>query len=86
MKDGSKVIEEINVADAHPAGKRPFGRKQYIEKFKILTDGLIEKEESNRFLKTVQNLKKIKANKLWMLNLEVKQSFKGRETMKKAIF
>ena len=27
MKNGSTISEEINVADAHPAGKRPFGRK-----------------------------------------------------------
>ena len=27
MKDGSTISEEINVADAHPAGKRPFKRK-----------------------------------------------------------
>ena len=30
MKNGSTISEEINVADAHPAGKRPFGRKEYI--------------------------------------------------------
>ena len=61
MKDGSTISEEINVADAHPAGKRPFTRKEYINKFKSLTDNIISKKESDRFLKCVQNLEKIKS-------------------------
>ena len=60
MKNGSTISEEINVADAHPAGKRPFGRKEYINKFKVLTDNIISKKESQRFLKCVQNLRKLK--------------------------
>ena len=46
MKDGSSISEEIKVADAHPAGKRPFERLQYIEKFRTLTDGIISGKES----------------------------------------
>ena len=57
MKNGSTISEEINVADAHPAGKRPFERDQYIKKFKTLTDGLITKKESARFITLVQKLK-----------------------------
>ena len=64
MKDGSTISEEINVADAHPAGKRPFKRKEYINKFKTLTDEIISKKESERFLKCVQNLPKLKAKDL----------------------
>ena len=71
MKNGSTISEEINVADAHPAGKRPFGRKEYINKFKTLTDGIIYKKESERFLKVVQNLRKLKAKDLKGLNIEV---------------
>ena len=36
MKDGSKIAEEIRVADAHPNGKNPFKREDYIKKFKTL--------------------------------------------------
>ena len=64
MKNGLTISEEINVADAHPAGKRPFTRKEYINKFKILTDGIISKKESDRFLKCVQNLSKLNAKDL----------------------
>ena len=32
MKNGEKIVDEISVADAHPAGNRPFERENYIEK------------------------------------------------------
>ncbi len=86
MKDGSIISEEINVADAHPAGKRPFLRKEYINKFKSLTDGIISKKESDRFLKCVQNLPKLKAKDLMGLNVEVKSSVKDKSKSSKGIF
>jgi 2-methylcitrate dehydratase len=86
MKNGSTFSEEINVADAHPAGKRPFGRKEYINKFKILTGGIISKKESNRFLKLVQNLKKLKAKDLKGLNIEVVSKIRKKSTTSKGIF
>ena len=49
MKSGSTISDEINVADAHPAGARPFKREQYIEKFKTLTKGIISNSESPSF-------------------------------------
>ena len=72
MKDGSSISEEIKVADAHPAGKKPFTRNEYINKFKTLTDDIITKKESDRFLKAVQDLRKLKSGELPKLNVEVK--------------
>ncbi len=86
MKDGSTISEAINVADAHPAGKRPFERDQYIEKFKTLTDGFISNNESMRFLKTVQNLKNLKASDLKGLNIEVSPKFRKKNRFKNCIF
>ena len=86
MKDGSKISEEINVADAHPAGKRPFLRKEYINKFKSLTEDIISKKESDRFLKCVQNLPKLKAKDLMGLNVEIKSSIKDKTKSSKGIF
>jgi len=86
MKDGSMISDEINVADAHPAGKRPFKREQYIEKFKTLTDGLISKAESERFLKTVQNLKSLKSSDLKGLNIEMIPALKRQKNRKIRIF
>ena len=86
MKNGSKIEREISVADAHPSGKRPFKREQYIEKFENLTSGLITSSESNRFLDTVQNLTKLRSSDLKRLNIEVKARIKARKNLKKSIF
>ena len=86
MKDGSMISDEINVADAHPAGKRPFKREQYIEKFKTLTEGIISNKESKRFLQLVQNLKKLNSNELKGLNIEVLKKIKKKQTKKLTIF
>ena len=86
MNDGSTISEEINVADAHPSGKRPFGREQYIEKFRTLTDEIISRKESERFLMLVQNLKKLRSNDLKSLNIEVIKKLKNKQSKKLTIF
>ena len=85
MKDGSKIAEEISVADAHPNGKNPFKRKDYINKFKTLTKYIIDEEESNRFLNDVQNLRNMAKSELHKLNIKVKLDQKN-SIFKKAIF
>ena len=86
MKNGKTISEEINVADAHPAGKRPFERRQYIEKFKTLTKGIISETESKRFLTQVQNLKKIKNNGLRALNIEILKKYNKKTIKRSSIF
>ena len=85
MKNGPSISEEIIVADAHPSGKRPFERNEYINKFKNLTEGIITKNESFRFLKLVQNLKKLSSKELNGLNIEISGNKRGK-TRKIAIF
>ena len=77
--------EQLERADAHPYGARPFKRKNYIKKFKTLTDKIISKKESERFLKTVQNLRKLKKGQLVKLNIEVSAK-KIKRNKKKSIF
>jgi len=86
MKDGSRIFEEISVADAHPNGKNPFKRKDYIKKFKTLTSGIIETSESERFLNDVQNLKNLKKSELQKLNIEVKSELQKSGDSNKGIF
>ena len=71
LKNNKKVIEEQGVADANPYGSRPFKRLNYINKFLTLTKGVITKKESDRFLKDVQNLKKLRSNQLNKLNIVI---------------
>jgi len=85
MKDGTRIEDEILVADAHPSGDRPFERSNYIEKFQILTEGIIKPKESERFLNSVQNLRKLKSGELTKLNVEVKGKSR-RNRGKKSIF
>ena len=85
LKNGKRIIEKLDKADAHPYGSRPFKRKDYINKFLTLTKGIISKKESQRFLKTVQNLKKLKSGNLNKLNIEVKKTILKRN-YKKGIF
>ena len=86
MKNGVIISDEINVADAHPSGARPFKREQYIEKFKTLTDEFITKKESQRFLNSVQNLRKLKPIDLNGLNIELIHKKRGKKRNKSAIF
>ena len=85
LKNGKKFSEELDKADAHPYGARPFKRENYINKFLTLTKDIISNSESNRFLKTVQNLRKLKPGQLNKLNIEIKKS-KLKRNYKKAIF
>jgi len=71
LKSGEKIIDELAVANAHPAGARPFARDNYINKFKTLTDGIISEAESNRFLDLVQNLPELDAAGVNEINVQV---------------
>ena len=86
MKNGSTISDEIDVADAHPAGSKPFGREEYIEKFKNLTKGIISNKESDGFLDLAQNLRKLKSFDLKKLNIEVILNKKPRDSQKNSIF
>jgi 2-methylcitrate dehydratase len=69
FKDGTKLVDELGVANAHPNGAKPFGRDDYINKFRILTEGIISAREANRFLEVVQDLAKLKAGELGELGV-----------------
>ncbi|NCU47986.1 MAG: MmgE/PrpD family protein [Candidatus Fonsibacter ubiquis] len=86
MKDGIKIEDELGIADANPWGKRPFERKNYIEKFRSLTKDFISKSESERFLKAVQNLRDLKSSQLDQLNIEVLDKIQKIQRKKIAIF
>ena len=66
---GKKITDEIAVADAHPLGARPFARANYINKFQTLTEDLISRDESERFIAAAQKLGELKANDLGGLNV-----------------
>mgnify|MGYP001375548510 FL=1 len=86
MKDGTTIIDERAVADAHPNGLRPFRRNNYVEKFNMLTDGIISNKEAKRFLQLVQNLKNLKSKDINALNVEVMSKMHKKRAKKTTIF
>ncbi|MGL6235061.1 MAG: 2-methylcitrate dehydratase PrpD [Segniliparus sp.] len=71
FKDGSELVDELAVADAHSLGAKPFARADYIEKFRTLAEGVIDEGEQNRFLSVVQRLGELEAGELDHLNVVV---------------
>jgi 2-methylcitrate dehydratase len=69
MKDGSRLVDEMAVANAHTLGATPWQRPDYIGKFRTLTEGIIAPREAERFLDVVQNLSRLKAEELHLLNI-----------------
>ena len=54
--DGSKIEDELRVANAHPMGERPFGRAEYEAKFRALAEPWLEQKEIERFLTSALKL------------------------------
>lgn len=71
MKDGSQIADEIERANAHPAGARPFVRENYIGKFDMLTEGLITTAERNRFIALAERLPELSAAEVMDLTVEM---------------
>ncbi|MEU8632756.1 MmgE/PrpD family protein [Amycolatopsis sp. NPDC048633] len=69
LADGRTLTDEIAVADAHPAGARPFAREQYVAKFRTLAEGVIEEADQDRFLDTVSRLAELTADEVRELAL-----------------
>jgi len=69
LADGGRLADEIAVADAHPLGTRPFARADYLRKFRTLTEELISKEESRRFVQAAERLPALDATGMAGLNV-----------------
>lgn len=71
LHSGEVIVDELAVADAHPLGTRPFERKQYVEKFTELADGVVEPVEQQRFLAVVESLADLESGAVGGLNVLV---------------
>ncbi|WP_374251461.1 MmgE/PrpD family protein [Xanthobacter sp.] len=77
LKDGRVIADELAIADAHPLGARPFGRREYIAKFRALAEGVVSPSEQDRFLGTVERLTRLKADDLSGLTFQVDPALLG---------
>jgi 2-methylcitrate dehydratase len=72
LTDGGTIVDEIAVADAHPLGARPFARDDYIRKFRVLAEPVLEPEEIERFLELVQRLPELSPEEVQQLSIVAK--------------
>lgn len=71
FKNGTTLVDELGVANAHPAGAKPFKRADYIRKFDTLTAEIITKDERNRFIQLVERLPELTAAEVQLLNVQI---------------
>ena len=69
LNDGTVIADELAVANAHTLGATPWQRANYIRKFRILTEGILEPAEIERFLDVAQRLPTLTAAELIGLNI-----------------
>ena len=69
MNDGRVIEGEKAVANAHPLGATPWTRPAYVQKFRTMTEGLIDPAEAERFLHACENLAALPAGTLGQLNV-----------------
>ena len=82
FKDGSLIKAQKDRANAHPAGKTPFQRKDYIKKFMELSRfAPVEEKEKQRFLSLVQKLPELSARQVQQLNVQAKENTLQKQTM-----
>ncbi len=86
LANGERIVDEIAVADAHPLGARPFAREQYIRKFRILAEPVLESDEIERFLDLVQRLPELTAAEVRELNIVARPGLLDPAAAPKGLF
>jgi 2-methylcitrate dehydratase len=69
LTDGSRIVDEIAVADAHPLGMRPFTRPDYVRKFRMLAEPVLDAAEIERFLGLAERLPQLTVAEVGELNV-----------------
>ncbi|GAA4667631.1 MmgE/PrpD family protein [Frondihabitans cladoniiphilus] len=69
LADGTTLVDEIAVADAHPLGARPFARADYEGKFRMLAAPVLDDDEIERFLSLASRLPSLTADELGGLTI-----------------
>ncbi len=69
FRDGSRLEDEIAVANAHPLGATPFRRDDYVHKFRALTNQVISRQEGDRFVEAAAMTERLLPGELHQLNV-----------------
>jgi 2-methylcitrate dehydratase len=84
--DGGEIVEEIAVADAHPLGARPFVREDYVRKFRLLAEPVLDPDEIERFLELAQRLPGLTADEVRRLSIVAKPGVLASAPAPKGLF
>ena len=86
LKDGTEVRGERAVADAHPNGASPFERRDYVQKFRTLAEGVVTHGEQSRFLELAERLTELSATEVRGLSVQVPDTDTHLDDLPKGIF
>jgi len=86
LGDGHVVSGEIEVADAHPRGMKPFSTDSYVSKFNELTAPYLEEHERDRFLRAALALNSKVQPALSELNITVASEVLSGITSRNGLF
>ncbi|MGC5224645.1 MmgE/PrpD family protein [Micromonospora sp. DT81.3] len=84
--DGTELVDEIAVADAHPLGARPFAREDYIRKFRLLAEPVLAAHQIERFLELVQRLPELTPAEVAQLTIVAKMGVLAGAPAPKGLF
>ena len=68
FKNGESFSDEMAVANAHPAGAKPFTRPNYEKKFLEMSEGFVSKTEADRFFGLVRKITQLTPTEVLTLN------------------
>ncbi|EXJ51310.1 MmgE/PrpD family protein [Microbacterium sp. MRS-1] len=86
LTDGSTLVDEIAVADAHPLGARPFARADYVRKFRLLAEPVLAPAEIERFLALAERLPELTVDEVRELNIVAKAGVLASVDSPKGLF
>mgnify|MGYP006341706125 FL=1 len=86
LTDGTEIVDEIAVADAHPLGARPFARADYIRKFRLLAEPVLEQAEIERFIELAERLPELTAAEVAQLSIQAKPGVLANSPAPKGLF
>ncbi len=86
LTDGTTVVDEIAVADAHPLGARPFARADYVRKFRLLAEPVLDAAEIDRFLALAERLSELTADEVRELNIVAREGVLAAAPAPKGLF
>ena len=69
LNNGEKIVDQLEFANAHPSGKTPFKRAEYIKKMEPLFENMVNNKEQKKFLDLINNLENLSCDELNQLNV-----------------